>query len=86
MLGCDCSSLEHLLCLRDSPVGAAQSGFSLVAGPQFIRLIRGNSASKATGEQFGCSREMRGKAFIAADLFSCAAPGNFLSHSDAHAA
>lgn len=86
VLGCDCSSLGHLLSLADSPVGAAQSDFSAVAGPQFIRLIRGNAASKAAGEQFGCSREMKGEVFIVADLFSCAAPGNFLRHSDAHAA
>lgn len=79
MLGCDCSSLGHLL----SP-GDGTEGFLSVAGPQFIRWMRGNCASEAAGEQFGCSREMEGEVFILADLFLCCSR-NFLSHSDAHA-
>lgn len=83
VLGGDCSGPGHLLSLGKFQSGATQSDFYVVAGPQFIRLISGASTSKAPGEQFEGSREIKGKVFILVDLFFYyAAPGNFLSNSD----
>lgn len=62
-------------------LGAIESNFYAEAG-LFIRFISGASKSKVPREQFGRSREIKGKVFIMADLFTMPLHGNFLSVSD----